>query len=40
MTLSPAPNLDLVLGLPVGLLVGAAVLALGTWLVLGRVRRP
>jgi hypothetical protein len=38
MVLSPAPNLDLVLGLPVGLLLAASVLAAATWFVLRRVR--
>ncbi len=40
MTLSPTPSLDLVLLLPMGLLLVAAALAIGTFVVWGRVRRP
>jgi len=39
MLLTDAPNLPLVIGLPVALMLGAALLAVATFVVLSRVAR-
>jgi len=39
MILSPAPNLDLALGLPMLLLLASAGLAFGVWFFWGRAQR-
>ena len=39
LTAAPAPDLPLVIGLPVGLMVVAAIIAVATFVVLSRVSR-